>query len=475
MQDGDAFSIQSLGKHLSACREAFDRESTKFPNLEQVVVVAPSDAGSVPHVKRAWGPEPQTPARYVRSNGFSTRKEWFDVSTNTQHNVIHQAFRFPDIVYGPTSRIYQAGKIWSHWLRRDFGLIRDVNGNVIAGPSPEEQLRCLQRFAILSRHAGEVVSRYRSELALPAWLPKNGERERSKDYWDRRWSLTIAWALRSERERSVGDHVLIVNEDCFLDSVLVLHRLIENLNNSKRHSSPAKPESGTDPIFVSAPQRGIHGPTPNKPLPTMQADIYYECSVLLDAFEAIQEHVYSDPPSCGFSNGALTAFVGYCERLEKLDTGELFHEVGICMNRFQIIGQIAKADKAFIVTEWRKRFPQPGDVSRGLNWYRNWVNTEPDAAKRADDDALPAKQRKLAPSRIKAKAAYEWAISAIPGAEDMTIAELWDAIDCHPSNASECIGPSPATFGKYLRDAGIKKYHTRSNRTGGTVRRRNEI
>jgi hypothetical protein len=91
------------------------------------------------------------------------------------------------------------------------------------------------------------------------------------------------------------------------------------------------------------------------------------------------------------------------------------------------------------------------------------------------DDALSAKQQKLAPSRIKAKAAYEWAMSAIPGADDMTIAELFEAIDLHPSSASECIGPNPATFGKYLRDAGIKRYDTRGNRTGGSVRRHDEI
>ena len=91
------------------------------------------------------------------------------------------------------------------------------------------------------------------------------------------------------------------------------------------------------------------------------------------------------------------------------------------------------------------------------------------------DDALPLKERKLAPSRMKAKAAYEWAMSKIPGAENMTITELWAAIDSHPSAASDCIGPNPTTFGKYLRDAGVKRYDTRGNRTGGSVRRRDEI
>jgi hypothetical protein len=84
-----------------------------------------------------------------------------------------------------------------------------------------------------------------------------------------------------------------------------------------------------------------------------------------------------------------------------------------------------------------------------------------------DDDALPAKQRKLAPSRLKAKALYEWAASQIPGAEDMTIQELFSAIESHPSDASEALPPNPETFGKYLRDAGVRKYSTQKDKAQG--------
>ena len=91
------------------------------------------------------------------------------------------------------------------------------------------------------------------------------------------------------------------------------------------------------------------------------------------------------------------------------------------------------------------------------------------------DDELPAKHRKLAPSRIKAKAAYDWALSEIVGAEDMTIAELFEAIDCHPSNASQALPPNAEAWGKYLRDAGVKRYNTDQKQTGGSVHDADEI
>jgi hypothetical protein len=84
------------------------------------------------------------------------------------------------------------------------------------------------------------------------------------------------------------------------------------------------------------------------------------------------------------------------------------------------------------------------------------------------DDDLPAAQRKLAPSRTKAKAAYDWAMSAIPGAEDMTIQELFNAIDSHPDDVRTEIGPNPEAFGKYLRDAGVRKYLGKTGKSAGS-------
>ena len=68
---------------------------------------------------------------------------------------------------------------------------------------------------------------------------------------------------------------------------------------------------------------------------------------------------------------------------------------------------------------------------------------------------------KLPPSRLRAKAVYEWAISEIEGAGKMTIAELYDAIVARPEMKGDALSGFPdnaATFGKYLRDAGVKRY-----------------
>lgn len=83
------------------------------------------------------------------------------------------------------------------------------------------------------------------------------------------------------------------------------------------------------------------------------------------------------------------------------------------------------------------------------------------------DDALPAKQRKLAPSRIKARAIYDWALSEIPGAQDMSISELFNAIEIHPKVPSDALAPNAETFGKYLRDAGVKRYSMRKGKSQG--------
>jgi len=70
----------------------------------------------------------------------------------------------------------------------------------------------------------------------------------------------------------------------------------------------------------------------------------------------------------------------------------------------------------------------------------------------------------LSPSRSKAKSVYDWAIAEIPGAADMTLSELFDAIQNHQSDAADALPPTAESFGKYLREAGVKRYSTRSAR-----------
>ena len=89
--------------------------------------------------------------------------------------------------------------------------------------------------------------------------------------------------------------------------------------------------------------------------------------------------------------------------------------------------------------------------------------------------------KELPPSRVKAKAAYEWAIEAIGGAGDIPLRELLPKIRkeldslieaAHPGAGEaeklrefrDSLPSSPETFGKYLRDAGIKRYSTKGDR-----------
>lgn len=91
-----------------------------------------------------------------------------------------------------------------------------------------------------------------------------------------------------------------------------------------------------------------------------------------------------------------------------------------------------------------------------------------------EDDSLPAKVRKTAPSRDKARAAYDWALSEIPGAADMTIAELYDAIEHHPSDAYKALPPTAESFARYLRDTGLNIYN-KAEKGRRTVRKADEI
>jgi len=93
----------------------------------------------------------------------------------------------------------------------------------------------------------------------------------------------------------------------------------------------------------------------------------------------------------------------------------------------------------------------------------------------------PERSKKLAPSRLRAAAVYEWAVESIPGADDMPIRELYTAIHkrleatiaAAPPHGSEleklqellnALPDNSETFGKYLREAGIKRYTTQGER-----------
>jgi hypothetical protein len=100
------------------------------------------------------------------------------------------------------------------------------------------------------------------------------------------------------------------------------------------------------------------------------------------------------------------------------------------------------------------------------------------------DDDLP-------PSRLKAKAAYDYAMNNIAGADKMTVPELFDALrlrldtEILKANGQQAerlqefkdsLPDNAETFARYLRDAGIKRYSRRSDRTHGrSIRLQSEI
>jgi len=97
-------------------------------------------------------------------------------------------------------------------------------------------------------------------------------------------------------------------------------------------------------------------------------------------------------------------------------------------------------------------------------------STAPVRDTETNEDRLPGKLRRLSPSRVEAKALYDWAMSAIPNAEVMTYRELYEAVECHPAIPSNFLPPNPEAFGKYLRDAGVKKNQSRKGKPAMTKR-----
>lgn len=205
---------------FQAICSTFQTDANKYPNLQYVAVWMPDDIEAVPHAKYSSGPEPVVHERYAQGGSFNTYKNWLEKKQDGRLVACGEArnvYTFPCCWFLPGSPIREEGKVWAHWLRRDFGQVVDVDGNVLDGPTPGEQLRCLQRFAALAKQAGDMVTKYRAELPLPGWLSRASRDD--AHLWDQRWMLTLLVALKEQRERHIGGHRLFVSDDCFLDSL----------------------------------------------------------------------------------------------------------------------------------------------------------------------------------------------------------------------------------------------------------------
>jgi hypothetical protein len=70
----------------------------------------------------------------------------------------------------------------------------------------------------------------------------------------------------------------------------------------------------------------------------------------------------------------------------------------------------------------------------------------------------------LKPSHERAKEAYEWAMSNIEGAENLTYTQLFDALQIDPRRGGEGLPDSAETFARYCRAAGIRRNTPRKSR-----------
>jgi hypothetical protein len=112
---------------------------------------------------------------------------------------------------------------------------------------------------------------------------------------------------------------------------------------------------------------------------------------------------------------------------------------------------------------------------------------KPDGAKGQCDDeertegpdgGQSPERAKLKPAWVAARGAYEWAMSRIPDAGEMTIKEVFDAIQNHPDMKADFLEKLPdnaETFAKYLRNAGVRRYDKTGRRRARTVRRRADL
>lgn len=102
------------------------------------------------------------------------------------------------------------------------------------------------------------------------------------------------------------------------------------------------------------------------------------------------------------------------------------------------------------------------------------VDLSAEVATPPSDDALPKSKRAGSPSRIKAKSAYDYAMTRIPDANAMTGRELFDAIK-KDGEAAEMLPPTATSFITYLNDCGIRLKKCGPKAAGGSVVRRCDL
>jgi len=110
--------------------------------------------------------------------------------------------------------------------------------------------------------------------------------------------------------------------------------------------------------------------------------------------------------------------------------------------------------------------PAPVKLGGMMRWSRRgllrWIDAgcpplqaspvEPSTGEKSGEPHHP-------PSRVKARAAYEWALKNIPDAGKLTRQKLFDAIRASelPPDLRDSMPPNAVAFQKYINDAGVRK------------------
>jgi hypothetical protein len=132
------------------------------------------------------------------------------------------------------------------------------------------------------------------------------------------------------------------------------------------------------------------------------------------------------------------------------------YEVALKADQFFVASDelIAELAKLKLDAQSTQRTNRPNAVSKPAEI--------PNPESSADTDSkLPKKLRKDSPSRVKAKAAHDYAMERIQNAPHMTIAELHAAILADPEVA-DMVPARADAFGTFLREAGVKRYKLKS-------------
>lgn len=144
-------------------------------------------------------------------------------------------------------------------------------------------------------------------------------------------------------------------------------------------------------------------------------------------------------------------------RAELLDVHAVADMLGVPYRRvyqFAFVGTIPAPVKLGGLVRWSRR-----ELLRWIDAGCPTVPAPPVETARVESGDAPHQP----PSRVKARAAYEWALKNIPEAAEMSYRKLFDAILASeiPSDLRSWMPPNATAFERYLNATGVRKRDVR--------------